>query len=128
MGCRGSSRLPPGGDEGRRKGGGELRGLAVAVGLLSHESFNHVDDLLLLAARQSGDGGEKLTGAATGAGNAGRLGLTQQLFHGDAEGFGNGNDEIDSWQSSSAFPKTHVGGILSDEPRELSLRQTRSLS
>lgn len=86
----------------------------MAVGVKGKKTFGHLDDLLLLAARQAGHGLENLAEpAACGLRPLG-LGLAEQFLNGDAENFGNRHQNIGTRDGARALPKADVGVVLID--------------
>jgi hypothetical protein len=84
------------------------------VGLLSHERFDDFDDLLLLTAWHARHGLEKLAGTATRSGDAGRLGLTEQLLDGYTERLGHGDQNIRPGQVAARLPVQNIGVLLAN--------------
>jgi hypothetical protein len=87
-----------------------------AGGVLAEEGFDDLEDFLLLAAWQFGDGlkdGAHL--ACGGRGAAGFL-LSQQLFEGDPQRLGEGEQHVGSGKLAAALPVAEVGGGLADLP------------
>lgn len=103
-------------------------GLALVVGLLSYERLDDFDDLLLLAAWETGHGFEKLACTSTRTSDAGGLGLAQQLLDGYAQGFGHGSQDIGTRNLPGGLPIPNVGMILANLAGKLTHRETGCLS
>jgi hypothetical protein len=92
------------------------------------EGFDDLDDFVLLAAREFLDLFENGADFAAGGGGALGLGLTKNLLGGDAEGLGDGDNQIGAGQVAGAFPITEIGGLFADLAGELAQGEARSFT
>ena len=93
------------------KEGGRAK-LSRLADLLADEWLEDVEHLVLLTPRQLGNCIEELAGTSARPGNAGGLGLAQQLFHRDPEGLCHGSQDIGTWDLPGSLPVPNIGMVL----------------
>ena len=87
--------------------------------MLADEGFEDGEDFLLLAAGEFGGGFEQLAHFSRRAHGAPGSGLTQEFVDGDAQGFGDGHEDIGPGDLAAAFPIADVGVGFVDFPCQL---------
>jgi hypothetical protein len=125
MGSSGIISLAPRNDGGGEKEGGELRGLALLTG---DEGLDDIDNLVLLAARQTADG---LDDAAEPSARREPLlgsGLAEQFLNGDAEGLGHRGQDIGARRFTRVLPILDIGLAVAYLAGQLTLRKPGGLT
>lgn len=102
-------------ESGTRNGSAGAEPMSVDVGSVgADEGFEDGQNFFLLAAGQLGSGLEKLAHPAAWRKHALGPGFTQQFLDGDAEGFGDGHENIRTRDLPGSLPIADVGMVLAD--------------
>ena len=95
---------------------------------LGDEGLDDLDDAVLLATGEALDLLEGVAKLAPGGSGAAGLFLAEDLLNGDAEGLGDGNDQVGAGQVAGAFPVAEVGRLLADLAGEFAQGEARGFA
>lgn len=96
--------------------------------MLGHENTDELGQLFLLTPRQAQGLLKGRSKLAAWGGHAAAAWFAKNILHGNAESSGNGHEQIGARDATGALPKTHIGGVLSDDSGQLSLREAGALA